>query len=366
MELSVIIPCLNEAETLGTCIAKAKKQIQKLNIKAEIVISDNGSTDKSVEIAEKLGARVIHSNIRGYGSAVINGIKNAKGKYILIADADDSYNLDDIPTFFYKIKEGYDLIQGCRMPSGGGKIQKGAMPITHRLIGNPLFTFLSKKFFGLKFNDVYCGMKILKKSFFQNTNFFSKGMVFCLEILIKSKTLNGITTEVPITLYRDGRVKSKSHLRTISDGLKTFKFILVCCPKWLYFFPSFLFILFCPIFYFFSNKFITLADDQKILVSLLLFFLSFQFFMLGLFASLRAKILQLYNGDWIKKFFDIFNLKIALSISMLIFLFSILSFYLNLSFLSHQENFILLNFLIFFSLSFAANSLVISLLSLDN
>ena len=190
MDLSVVIPCLNESETIATCIEKAKKEIQKLNISAEIIVSDNGSTDGSIQISERMGAKVFPCLEKGYGSAVINGINNSQGKYILIADADDSYNFEDLPIFYKKINEGYDLVQGCRMPSGGGKIEKGAMPISHRIIGNPMFSFLGKIFYSLPFNDVYCGMKILRKNFFKNANFFSKGMVFCLEILIQLKVLN--------------------------------------------------------------------------------------------------------------------------------------------------------------------------------
>ena len=144
MDISVVLPCLNESETLSTCIKKANNQIKKLGIKGEIIIADNGSDDGSIEISKKLGARVINVKNKGYGNAVRAGIKNAKGKYILIADADDSYNLNDLPKFYKKIKNGFDIIQGCRLPKGGGKIINGAMPITHKFIGNPLFSFLTK------------------------------------------------------------------------------------------------------------------------------------------------------------------------------------------------------------------------------
>ena len=157
MDLSVVIPCLNESETLKICIEKAKKKISELGIKGEIIISDNGSTDGSQKIAKELGAKVFDASIKGYGAAVNNGIKNSIGKYILIADGDDSYNFEDISIFYNKINEGFDLVQGCRMPSGGGKIKKGAMPISHRLIGNPMFSTLVKLFYNVKFNDVYCG-----------------------------------------------------------------------------------------------------------------------------------------------------------------------------------------------------------------
>jgi glycosyltransferase involved in cell wall biosynthesis len=365
MELSVVIPCLNESETIGTCIKKAKNQISKLNISAEIIVSDNGSTDGSVEISKKLGAKIFFCAEKGYGSAVTNGIKNSSGKYILIADADDSYNFDDLPIFYNKIRKGYDLVQGCRMPSGGGEIEKGAMPLSHRLIGNPLFTLICKLFFSLPFNDVYCGMKIIRNDFFKNENFFSKGMVFCLEILIKSKVLRAKTCEIPIRLFKDGRIKAKSHLNTIKDGLRTFKFILICCPKWLYFFPFLFFFLITPAVYYTLNNIINKPKYEILLIILLLLFLSFQFFMLGLFSSLRAKDLGLYNGNWLNLFFKFFNLKLSLLISLSIFIFSIFFLYKDFIFISKEFDFIFFSFLIFFSISLIANSLAISLLSLD-
>jgi len=365
MELSVVIPCLNESETVGICIEKAKKEIRKLNIDAEIIISDNGSTDGSIEISKKLNVNVISCKEKGYGSAVINGINNSKGKYILIADADDSYNFEDLPIFYNKIIEGYDLVQGCRMPSGGGKIEKGAMPISHRLIGNPIFSMMGKIFFSLSFNDVYCGMKIIRNDFFKNANFFSKGMVFCLEILIKSKFLKAKVTEIPITLFKDGRNNAKSHLKTVSDGLKTLKFILICCPKWLYFIPSLIFLFLIPIIFFYRKSFYNLQDTELVFMQLMVFFLSFQFFMLGLFTSLRARGLGLYNGPWLDNFFKIFNLKVAILSSGILILTSLILYFFNIEVYSEGIDFILINFILFFSINLIANSLVVSLLSLD-
>ena len=242
MDLSVVIPCLNESETLAICIKKAKNQIDKLNINAEIIVSDNGSSDGSQEIALNLGVKVSNCVKKGYGCAIINGINDSKGDYILIADADDSYDFNDLPKFYNEIKKGYNLVQGCRMPVGGGKIEKGAMPLSHRIIGNPFFSKLVKIFYDVKFNDVYCGMKIIDNEFFKNAKFFSDGWIFALEILIKSKTMKAKVTEIPITLYKDGRINSKSHLKTIKDGLKTLKFILISSPKWIFFFPSIFFL----------------------------------------------------------------------------------------------------------------------------
>ena len=206
MDLSVVIPCLNESETLEISIKKANDQINKLKINAEIIISDNGSSDGSQSIAKKMGAKVYECKNKGYGNAVINGINNSKGKYIIIGDADNSYDFNDLPKFYNKINQGFDIIQGCRMPRGGGRIEKNAMPLTHKLVGNPFFSKLVRTFYDVKFNDVYCGMKIIRREFFKKANFFSGGMVFCLEILIKAKMMGAKADELPITLYRDGRI----------------------------------------------------------------------------------------------------------------------------------------------------------------
>ena len=364
MDLSVVIPCLNESETIGICIKKAKYQIKKLKLKGEIIISDNGSTDGSEKIARKLGAKVFNCKIKGYGSAVINGIKKSKGKFIIIADADNSYNLNDIPKFYKKIQDGYDLIQGCRLPKGGGKIKKGAMPISHRIIGNPFFSKLVKVFYNLKFNDVYCGMKILRRKFFKKANFFSQGMVFCLEILIKSKVMGAKVDEIPITLFKDGRVNSKSHLNTIKDGLKTLKFILISSPKWLLFFPSIVFFLIFIFILLTPKGFIGISVQNKIILLFLSYFLSFQMFMLGLFSSLRSQILGLGKNLWLNNFFNFFSLKLAFSISFILFLVPIFYKVLDYSFLPNNIDFILTIFIYFFCLSLLGNSLTISLLSL--
>ena len=162
-QLSVLMPWLVDSETIGKCIEKAKTQIKNLNLDAEIIVADNGSTDGSIDIAEKYGVRIIHVKEKGYGNTLNVGIKNCKGKYIFIADSDQSYDFNEISNFYNKIIQGYDLVQGCRLPSGGGSIEKGAMPITHRYIGNLNFTLMTKILFGLPFNDIYCGMKIIKK-----------------------------------------------------------------------------------------------------------------------------------------------------------------------------------------------------------
>ena len=365
MEISVVLPCLNEVETLSICIKKAKKQIKNLKIRGEIIIADNGSTDGSLKIAKKLGAKIVNIRNKGYGNALRGGIKKAKGKYILIADSDDSYNLNDLPKFYKKIKQGYDIVQGCRLPAGGGKINKDAMPITHKYIGNPVFSLLTRILYKVPINDVYCGMKILKNSFFKKINFFSTGMVFCLEILIKSKINNAKISELPITLFKDGRKVGKSHLRTISDGLKTLKFIMICSPKLLFFIPSFLFLMIIPFITFNSGNF--LGNDLKkiILLDFLLIFLSIQFFMLGIYSALRAKQLQIYKGKMLSKFFKFFKLRLALIIGLLMIFLPLISNILKIQIFNADYNFIVLNLFILLGVNLIANSFFVSLLAID-
>ena len=357
-----MLPCLNESETLSICIKKAKKQIKLLKIKGEILIADNGSTDGSLAIAKKLGARVINVKNKGYGSALRAGIKNSRGKYVLIADSDDSYNLNDLPKFYKKIKEGYDIVQGCRLASGGGKIKKGAMPLTHKYIGNPLFSSLTKFLYKVPINDIYCGMKILRNNFYKKINFFSTGMVFCLEILIKSKINNAKISELPITLFKDGRKIGKSHLRTISDGLKTLKFIMICSPKLLFFIPSLLFLIAIPLIT--LNKTNLLLNDLKqiIILDFLLVFLSIQFFMLGIYSSLRAKQLQIYKGKLLSKFFKFFKLRLAIILGSIMIFIPLLSNLLDLKFLINDYNFIIMNLFLLLGVNIIANSFFISLL----
>ena len=165
LDLSIVIPCLNEAETIVKCINKCKNKIAKLNINAEVIVADNGSTDSSIELAQKAGAKIVKVKKRGYGSALIGGINSAIGKYVIIGDADDSYDFDKIDEFYNKLLEGYDIVQGCRFPIGGGKIEKSAMPVTHKYIGNPLFVY-SQNYFLIPFNDVYCGYRGFDRNIF--------------------------------------------------------------------------------------------------------------------------------------------------------------------------------------------------------
>src|SRR5262249_14119816 len=156
---SIVMPCLNEADTLETCIKKAQRALLEGNIAGEIVVADNGSTDGSQAIARRAGARVIQVERKGYGNALMGGIAAARGRFVIMGDADDSYDFLEVPRFVEKLRQGYDLVQGCRLPSGGGKIMPGAMPFLHRWWGNPMFSSMVRQWFGSSIHDVYCGLR---------------------------------------------------------------------------------------------------------------------------------------------------------------------------------------------------------------
>ena len=370
IDLTVVIPCLNEVETIGICITKSLKSIKKNNIKGEVVVADNGSTDGSLDIAKKLGARIINVKNRGYGSALIAGIKNAKGKYVIMADADNSYDFSILDKFYKKLLEGYDLVQGCRFPIGGGKIEKNAMPISHKYFGNPFLSFVSKLFFSLPFNDVYCGFRGFNRKKFLELDHFSNGMVFAIENLIKFKISGAKCAEIPITLYKDGRKNGKSHLNTISDGWNTLRFLMVTCPKWVYFFPSLIF---------FILSFISVIDFmnvietqknllivEKLFIAVVYFLLGFQFFMFGLFSSLIAKKLKMFRSKIIINFFKIFKMRYSFLISFSIILMIFIDFYfLNFVKIDLIVKKITYLFGILFSVLLIINTLFVSLITID-
>lgn len=237
-DLTIVIPCLNEEDTLGTCLSKLQTVAKEEEFDLEIIVADNGSQDKSIEIASKFNARLVHVSRKGYGAALMGGIDQAKSSFILMADADDSYDFLEVPKFFQKLKEGFDLVQGCRLPKGGGKISQGAMPWSHRHIGNPLFTFLARNWFGSPINDVYCGMRAFRKSFYDSLKMKCNGMEFATEMIIKAANIGANTAEVPITLHKDGRIQHPPHLRTIRDGWRTLQFFLLCAPAKLFLLPG--------------------------------------------------------------------------------------------------------------------------------
>ena len=234
VELSIILPCLNEERTIGICVAKAVDFLKHNNIRGEVLVADNGSTDRSVEIAQQHGAVVVNVEQKGYGIALRGGFEAAHGKYIIMADADDSYDLANLMPFVEKLREGYDLVMGNRFKGG---IQKGAMPWHHRYIGNPILSFLGQLFFKAPAKDFHCGLRGFTKSAIKTMNLQTTGMELASEIVIKASILGMKVCEVPTTLAPDGRDRPP-HLRSFRDGWRHLRFLLLYSPRWLFLYPG--------------------------------------------------------------------------------------------------------------------------------
>jgi len=239
IELSVVMPCLNEAETLAACIENARAGIARAGISAEIIVADNGSTDGSIQIAEAMGARVVHVAERGYGSALQGGIAGARGRWIVMGDADNSYDFTSIELFVAKLREGNELVMGCRFPSGGGTIVPGAMPWKNRWIGNPSLSFLGRLFFALSARDLHCGLRAFSKDAYRRMELKTTGMEFASEMVIKAALRRMPVAEVPVTLRPDGRSRPP-HLRPWRDGWRHLRFMLIYSPRWLFLIPGLL------------------------------------------------------------------------------------------------------------------------------
>jgi len=238
-ELSVVMPCLNEAETLRACIMKAKDALKAAAISGEIIVADNGSTDGSQEIALDCGARVVEVKERGYGSALQAGMAAARGKYMLMGDADESYDFSHIPRFLQELRGGADLVMGNRFRGG---IAKGAMPSLHRYLGTPVLTWIGRLFFKVPAGDINCGMRAFTREAYEKMALRSTGMEFATEMLVKASVLGMKVTEVPTTLSPDGRSRPP-HLRTWRDGWRHLRFLLLYSPRWLFLYPGLLLML---------------------------------------------------------------------------------------------------------------------------
>lgn len=236
LELSIVMPCLNEAETLEICMQKAKGYLERTGIAGEIIIADNGSTDGSLQIAEANGGRVVHVSTRGYGAALLGGIGEAKGKYIIMGDADDSYDFSRLDAFVSKLREGYDLVMGNRFRGG---IRHGAMPFLHRYLGNPVLSFIGRLFFRTPVGDFHCGLRGFRRDAFLSLDLRTTGMEFASEMVVKASLMGLQITEVPTMLSPDGRSR-RPHLRTWRDGWRHLRFLLIYSPKWLFFYPGLL------------------------------------------------------------------------------------------------------------------------------
>lgn len=239
VEVSVVMPCLNEADTLETCIRKAQGAMREHGIRGEVIVADNGSTDGSQGITLRTGARLVDVPRRGYGNALMGGIDAARGRFVIMGDADDSYDFLEIPRIVAKLREGFDLVQGCRLPAGGGQVMPGAMPFLHRWLGNPAFSLMARRWFRASaIHDVYCGLRGFSKDLYQRLDLRCTGMEFATEMIIKASLFKEKIAEVPITLHPDGRKSHPPHLKTFRDGWRTLRFFLMYSPRWLFLIPG--------------------------------------------------------------------------------------------------------------------------------
>lgn len=234
VDVSVVIPCLNEANSLGICIEKARKAFADAMLRGEVVVADNGSTDGSIEIAQKAGARVVPVAQRGYGSALKAGIRAARGAFIVMGDADDSYDFSEVPRFVEEWRKGSEVVMGNRFE---GEIKPGAMPWHHKYIGNPGLTALLNVLFRSGIGDSHCGMRGFTRDVFERMDLRSSGMEFASEFVIKAAQIGAKTSEIPITLWKDKRGRPP-HLRSFRDGWRHLRFMLLYAPNWLFILPG--------------------------------------------------------------------------------------------------------------------------------
>jgi glycosyltransferase involved in cell wall biosynthesis len=234
VELSIVLPCLNEERTVGACVAQAKLFLTSQKVNGEVIVADNGSIDRSIEVAKSQGAIVVCVQEKGYGNALKGGFGAAKGKFIIMADADQSYDLLNLMPFLEKLREGYDLVMGNRFK---GEIKKGAMPWHHKYIGNPILSFLGQLFFKTPARDFHCGLRAFTKEAIEQMNLQTTGMELASEIVIKASILRMRVCEMPTTLSPDGRGRPP-HLRSFRDGWRHLRFLLIYSPQWLFLYPG--------------------------------------------------------------------------------------------------------------------------------
>ena len=234
MELTILMPCLNEAKTLGACIQAARSYIAEANIDGEVLVADNGSTDGSMDIASALGARVVFAPVRGYGAALMAGIDAARGRYVIMGDADCSYDFSSLGAYVERLRAGADLVMGNRFQGG---IAPGAMPFLHRYLGNPVLSFLGRLFFRIPIRDFHCGLRGFSRESILRLGLMTPGMEFASEMVAKAALAKLKVEEVPTALRPDGRDRPP-HLRTWRDGWRHLRFLLLFCPRWLFLYPG--------------------------------------------------------------------------------------------------------------------------------
>jgi glycosyltransferase involved in cell wall biosynthesis len=312
--LTILMPCLNEAETIESCVRKAFGSLERLNLTGEVVVADNGSTDGSRERAQALGARVVPVTERGYGAALQAGIMAAKGDWIVMGDADDSYDFSHLEPFISRLDEGYDLVMGCRLPRGGGTIMPGAMPWKHRWLGNPGLSWLGQLFFRAPVTDIYCGLRAFSRAAILRLNLLAPGMEFACEMVIKATLHNLRITEVPITLYQDGRTRAP-HLRTWRDGWRTLRFMLLFSPRWLFLWPGLaIFVVGLVGMLLMSGGPLALgqihAERNSMLVSGMFMLVGYQAVFFGLFTKIYSQLMGLRPEDSrLEHWFKLFSLE---------------------------------------------------------
>jgi glycosyltransferase involved in cell wall biosynthesis len=233
-ELTILMPCLNEAATVATCVAKARSFLRRAAIAGEVLIADNGSHDGSRAAAERAGARVVHVANRGYGAALVGGIAAARGRYVIMGDADDSYDFSALDAFIEKLREGYPLVMGNRFLGG---IRKGAMPFLHRYFGNPVLSFFGRLLFRARIGDFHCGLRGFDRQAVNSLDLRTTGMEFASEIVVKAALAGWRIAEVPTVLHPDGRGRPP-HLRSWRDGWRHLRFLLLFSPRWLFLYPG--------------------------------------------------------------------------------------------------------------------------------
>jgi len=318
--VSVVIPCLNEADTLESCIKKAQRALKENDIPGEIILADNGSTDGSVEIATRMGVCVVHVEAKGYGNALMGGIASARGSFIIMGDADDSYDFGEIPKFVEKLREGFELVQGCRLPSGGGKVMPGAMPFSHRWWGNPMFSLMVRRMYWATIHDVYCGLRGFTQGLYHRLDLRCTGMEFATEMIIKSNLCGAKIAEVPITLYPDGRRSHAPHLKTFRDGWRTLRFLLIYSPRWLFLYPGILLILLGLLGYGLALPGVMIRsltfDAHTLLFASLAILLGYQSLVFSIFAKTFAVGEGLLPEDpSLNRFFELVNLERGLIVA---------------------------------------------------
>jgi glycosyltransferase involved in cell wall biosynthesis len=325
IEVSIVLPCLNEADTLAGCIRQARLGLEQSGVRGEIIVADNGSTDGSQAIAEKLGARLVPVKKKGYGNALRGGIEAARGTYIVMGDADESYDFREAGNFVAKLRDGFDLVQGCRLPAGGGKIMPGAMPSSHRWLGNPMFSLMARHMFAAPIHDVYCGLRGFTKELYQRLELRCEGMEFATEMIIKASLHGARISEIPITLHPDGRKAHAPHLRTMRDGWRTLRFFLVFSPRWLFLIPGSLLMLLGAVGYAVALPGLKIGgvtfDAQTLLFSSLAILMGYQSILFSILAKTFAVNEGLLPEDpGFTNFYKLMNLERGLAIGALGFL----------------------------------------------